>query len=219
MADAMDLGREFFRWEVATATAGAVLGINPFDQPNVQESKDNTNYYLRTFREQGGLPEEEPALEDNRLLFYTGTPAATGIATLAEFFRQYQPGDYLAVLAYLPENDEHTAAIDTLRQRARGALGIATTAGYGPRYLHSTGQLHKGGPDTGLFLMLTADEQRDALIPGESFTFGVFKQAQAMGDLEALRKHGRRVMRIHLGSSLIGLNRLNDMLEEALASG
>ncbi|RJQ47738.1 MAG: glucose-6-phosphate isomerase [Gaiellales bacterium] len=216
LEDAMDLGREFMRWEVATATAGAVLGINPFDQPNVQESKDYTNLYLRNFREQGGLPEEEPALTEGHLQFYTETPSETAAATLAAFFSQAAPGDYLAVLAYLTESAAASAAIDAVRKRVRDALGIAATSGYGPRYLHSTGQLHKGGPGSGLYLLLTADEERDALIPGEPFTFAVFKQAQALGDLDALRKHGRRVLRVHLGPAGNGLSRLDELLGEAL---
>lgn len=217
MDDPMDLGREFMRWEVAVATAGAVLGINPFDQPNVQESKDNTNYYLRTFREQGGFPEPEPALVEGSLGFYTSAPAATATATLAEFLGQARPGDYLALLAYLTENDATVAAIGAIRRSIMGSLGIATTAGFGPRYLHSTGQLHKGGPGSGLFLMVTASEDRDALIPGETFTFGVFKQAQALGDLEALQKHGRRVLRVHLDSGAGGLPHLGRLVAEALA--
>ena len=216
MEDAMDLGREFMRWEVATATAGAVLGINPFDQPNVQESKNNTNFYLRTFREQGEFPEEEPELTAGLLHFYSGASANTAENVLADFFRQVQPGDYLAILAYLTETDSTSGAVDVIRRRVRDSLKIAVTAGYGPRYLHSTGQLHKGGPGSGLFLLLTTSEDKDALIPGETFTFGVFRQAQALGDLEALRKHGRRVMQIHLGSGASGLARLDELFSEVL---
>lgn len=219
MADPMDLGREFMRWEVATATAGAVLGINPFDQPNVQDSKDNTNFYLRTFREQGGFPEPEPSLVEGALGIYSDVPAATAAAALSGFLGQARPGDYLAILAYLTEDEKNTAALEAVRLRVMGSLKIVTTAGFGPRYLHSTGQLHKGGPGSGLFLLVTGNEDRDAPIPGETFTFGVFKQAQALGDLEALQKSGRRVLRVHLGSSSSGAARLEQLVDEALADG
>ncbi|MHB0914757.1 MAG: glucose-6-phosphate isomerase [Thermoleophilia bacterium] len=219
MADPMDLGREFMRWEVATATAGAVLGINPFDQPNVQDSKDNTNFYLRTFREQGGFPEPEPSLVEGALGIYSDVPAATAAAALSGFLGQARPGDYLAILAYLTEDEKNTAALEAVRLRVMGSLKIVTTAGFGPRYLHSTGQLHKGGPGSGLFLLVTGNEDRDAPIPGETFTFGVFKQAQALGDLEALKKSGRRVLRVHLGSSSSGAARLEQLVDEALADG
>lgn len=219
MEDPMDLGREFMRWEVATATAGAVLGINPFDQPNVQSSKDNTNFYLRTFREQGGFPEPEPSLVEGPLAVYSDVPATTAADALSGFLGQARPGDYLAILAYLAEDEKNIAALEAVRRRVMNSLKIATTAGFGPRYLHSTGQLHKGGPDTGLFLLVTGNENRDAPIPGETFTFGVFKQAQALGDLESLQKSGRRVLRIHLGSSSIGAVRLEQLVDEALANG
>jgi glucose-6-phosphate isomerase len=216
MRDPMDLGREFFRWEVATATAGKVLGINPFDQPNVQESKDNTNANLGIFRDRGEFDEGEPSLSAGALSFYTDSTADTAADVLAEFFAMAREGDYLAILAYLEENEATTTGMDKIRRRVRDSFKVAVTAGYGPRYLHSTGQLHKGGPNTGLFLVLTANEDRDAPIPGEPFTFGVFKQAQALGDLEALRKHDRRVMRIHLGSAGNGLFQLEQLIEEAL---
>jgi glucose-6-phosphate isomerase len=216
MRDRMDLGREFFRWEIATATAGAVLDINPFDQPNVQESKDNTNTNLRVFREQGEFDEGEPTHSLGTLSLFADPAAESAAAALGGFLAQSRDGDYLAILAYLEESDATTAAIDAIRRRVRKSLGIATTAGYGPRYLHSTGQLHKGGPNSGIFLVLTNNEDRDAPIPGEPFTFGVFKQAQALGDLESLKKHGRRVMRIHLGSAGNGVMRLEQLVEEVL---
>jgi transaldolase/glucose-6-phosphate isomerase len=220
LKDRWDLGQEFFRWEIATATAGAILGINAFDQPNVQESKNNTNRLLALVREQGRLPEEEPTLAEGPLSFYTQDGGATAAAALARFLRQAQPGDYLALLAYLPEEAATGRALQAMRLSLRDHLKLATTLGYGPRYLHSTGQLHKGGPNTGLFLLLTADDREDAQVPGRPCTFGVFKKAQALGDLEALRQHGRRVLRIHLGADLPqGLAKLSQVVHAALTGG
>jgi transaldolase/glucose-6-phosphate isomerase len=218
MEDRLDLGQEFFRWEVATATAGAVLGINPFDQPNVQESKDNTNRLLAVVREKGQLPEEKPSVIEGPLQLYFQDSAPTAAAALSRFLNQARPGDYLALLAYFREGAATEVALTAIRRQLRDRLHLATTLGYGPRYLHSTGQLHKGGPNTGLFLELTADNQEDAQVPGRPCTFGIFKQAQALGDLEALRQHGRRVMRLHLGADVgQGLAKLGEAVAAVLA--
>ncbi len=218
--DRMDLAQEFFRWEVATATAGAILGINPFDQPNVQESKENTNRLLALVRDQGRLPEEEPDFREDPLSFTIPEGGRTAGEALARFLGQAHPGDYLALMAYLTENPATNRALQNLRVRLRDRLRLATTVGYGPRFLHSTGQLHKGGPNTGLFLQLTADPSEDVAVPGQPYTFGTFKAAQAQGDLEALRKHGRRVMRIHMGSNAAkGLAALEHAIDAALAAG
>jgi len=220
MDDPIDLGGEFLRWEIATATAGAVLGINAFDQPNVQESKDNTDRLLELVRKSGRLPEEPPDLVDGRLGLYGDRPEDTVAGTLARFFGQARPGDYVALLAYLTETPEHDRALQAFRRLIRAGTRLATTRGYGPRYLHSTGQYHKGGPNTGLFIQLTADDLEDAQVPGAPYTFGVFKRAQALGDLEALTRHGRRVVRVHLGRDAgEGLGQLGDALRIALASG
>jgi transaldolase / glucose-6-phosphate isomerase len=216
MDDLLDLGQEFFRWEIATATAGAVLGINAFDQPNVQESKDNTNRLLRLVRDQGRLPEDRAALREGFLTFYGERAAATIAETLAQFFGQAHPGDYVALQAYLPETVETEQVLRAIRVSLRDRLHLATTSGYGPRFLHSTGQFHKGGPNSGLFLQLTAADKEDVPIPGEPYSFGVFKQAQAQGDLEALRKHGRRVMRIHMSDLTRGLPALEEAMLTAL---
>ena len=191
LADRSDLGQEFFRWEVATATAGAVLGLNPFDQPNVQESKDNTNRLLEKASHDGALPSEESS--------------AISAEVFGEFLAQAHPGDYLSLLAYLPETEATNKALQIIRVQLRDALKLATTVGYGPRYLHSTGQFHKGGPNSGLFVMLTADDSTDVAIPGKPFGFSVFKRAQALGDFEALKKHGQHVVRIHLSDVAKGL--------------
>jgi len=217
MEDRFDLGQEFFRWELATATAGAILGINPFDQPNVQESKDNTNRLLTHIRETGKLHLPPPALEEGPLRFYAMKAAPSAQQCLKAFFSQARPGDYISLQAYVPETPAMTESLQAIRQRLRDTRGLATTLGYGPRFLHSTGQFHKGGPNTGLFLQLTADDFEDAPIPGTPYTFGIFRQAQAQGDLEALRKHRRRVLRIHLGSNALGgLEALSQVLKEAL---
>jgi glucose-6-phosphate isomerase len=229
MHDPLDLGQEFFRWEIATAAAGAVLGINAFDQPNVQESKDNTNRLLGVVRTQGRLPEEEPTLSEGRLRIYAGAGTADGrrgagrgdgaVAVLTRFLEQARPGNYVAFQAYLTESAPTDRALARLRLRVRDKTRLATTVGYGPRYLHSTGQYHKGGPNTGLFLQLTADDAVDADVPGAPYTFGVFKRAQAQGDLEALRAHGRRVLRVHLGADVVrGLEDLDAAVAAALAA-
>ncbi|MFQ6029400.1 MAG: glucose-6-phosphate isomerase, partial [Dehalococcoidia bacterium] len=181
LKDRYDLGAEFFRWEFATAVAGAVLDIHPFDQPNVQGAKDQTDAVLAQYQSSGSLPEMEST------------------STLPELLRQLKAGDYLAIMAYLPETPEFLAAIESLRQRVMERYGVATTFGFGPRFLHSTGQLHKGGPDSGVFLQLTADHPQDITTPGKPFTFQVLADAQALGDLQALQNLGRRAARIHLG--------------------
>jgi glucose-6-phosphate isomerase len=213
----LDLGAEFLRWEIATAAAGSILGINAFDQPNVQESKDNTNRLLDVVRREGRLPEPSPTQRDGALAFYADGPDAGGAATLARFFDERRPGGYIAILAYLPESPDTQRRLQAIRVRLRDAARLATTLGYGPRYLHSTGQYHKGGPANGLFLLITADDARDAAVPGEPYTFGVFKRAQALGDLEALRRHGQRALRVHLqGPVDAGLGRLDELMAQAV---
>jgi transaldolase/glucose-6-phosphate isomerase len=217
--DLLDLGQEFFRWEIATATAGAILGINAFNQPNVQESKDNTDRLLAIVRDRGKLPEEKPSLIKDPLKLYIDEKAKTVPETLKRFLAQARSGDYLAVMAYMIENPANDEALQDIRIMLQDRLHITTTLGYGPRFLHSTGQFHKGGPNTGLFLQLTADDVEDVPIPGVPYTFGIFKRAQALGDLEALQKHGRRVGRIHLGSDINrGLAVLKEDLKAALQS-
>jgi len=202
LEDGLDIGAEFFRWELATATVGAIMGINVFDEPNVQESKDNTNRLLKEVQERGRLFEEEPSLIQDNLALYTQEPGSTMAKTMARFLSQARRGDYIAIQAYLTENPATEKALQAIRMYLRDQLHLATTVGYGPRFLHSTGQLHKGGPNTGLFIQLTADDLEDAPVPGKPYTFGILKRAQALGDLEALRKHGRRVVRIHLGADV-----------------
>ncbi len=218
--DLLDLGQEFFRWEIATATAGAILGINAFNQPNVQESKDNTNRLLATVRDRGKLPEAKPSLIEDPLKLYFAEKATTVPETLKLFLVQARVGDYISLMAYITEDKATQQALQDIRLLLQDHMHIATTLGYGPRFLHSTGQFHKGGPNTGLFIQLTADDVKDVPIPGAPYTFGIFKQAQALGDMEALQKHGRRVGRIHLGSDITrGLSVLKEDLMSALQSG
>ena len=217
MEDLFDLAGQFFLWEVATATAGSLLGINPFDQPNVQESKDNTNQLLASVRERGALPEQRSVLYEDGLEFYAERGEASAKDLLKAFLSQGRADSYLAIQAYLAETPETVTGLQRLRTLIRDRLHMATTVGFGPRFLHSTGQLHKGGPNTGLFLQLTADDAVDAPIPGQPYTFGTFKRAQALGDLEALKKHSRRTLRIHLGADAgSGLEKLFASADKAV---
>ncbi len=186
-----DLGYQFFIWEFATAVAGALMGINAFDQPNVQESKDNTNRVLREYEAAGRLPAVEEV-----------SPGESAGEALGELLREAQPGDYIALMAYLPRTADHDAALSAWRVALRDHLRLATTLGYGPRFLHSTGQLHKGGPDSGRFIQLVSDDPEDVPIPEARYTFSTLKQAQAIGDLQALLDHGRGAVRIRLGADI-----------------
>lgn len=205
LKDKLELGGEFLRWEIATATAGALLGIDAFDQPNVQESKDNTNRLLGQFKSEGKLPDESPQVSTDAIHFYGQAPAAGDSAEdfLAAFLGQRKPNeDYVALMAYLEPTTEHDDALKAIRMSLRDGLCVATTLGYGPRFLHSTGQLHKGGPNHGLFIQITADDAMDVPIPGEPYSFSVLKRAQALGDLQSLQSKNRRVIRIHLATNV-----------------
>ncbi|MDF0643803.1 MAG: bifunctional transaldolase/phosoglucose isomerase [Nitrospira sp.] len=217
LEDPLDLGQEFFRWEMATAAAGAILGINPFDQPSVQESKDNTERLLASVGQGGRLPEESPTLVEGPLAVYAPEPGGSASDLLRRFFQRARAGDYVALLAYLTERPDIEQQLHMIRELLRDRLRIATTVGYGPRYLHSTGQFHKGGSNTGLFLHITAEEASDISIPDRPYTFGQLKRAQALGDLESLRKHGRRVLRVHMREDVSGgLAALFQTIESAL---
>lgn len=215
--DVYDLGAEFFTWELATAFAGWRLGINPFDQPNVQESKDATKALLEKYKSDGRLPEQNAAASDGQLSIYATGASGSVEEVLRTLCAQIKPGDYVALLAYLEETVEHTAALQEIRVSVREATKVATTMGYGPRFLHSTGQLHKGGPDSGVFIQITAPDKVDFPIPGEAYTFSVLKDAQALGDFQSLLAHGRRAIRVDLGNDVAtGLQSLRRMLVEAL---
>lgn len=215
LADPLDVGQDFFRWEAATAVAGHLMGVNPFDEPNVQESKDNTAALLQTYQAEGALPDETPAVVAGALSLYGDCREQTVAEALRAFLGKVEPGDYLALMAYLPQDDAVACRLDAIRHAIRAATGAGTTVGYGPRFLHSTGQLHKGGPKTAMCLQLTADIDADVPIPGAPYSFGTFIRAQALGDMRALQRHGRRVLRVHLGPECeSGLAALQQALTE-----
>jgi transaldolase/glucose-6-phosphate isomerase len=212
--DLLSLGQEFFRWEMATATVGIILGINPFDQPNVQESKDNAKHLLKTLVEQGLLINEESVVDEDGLSYYGIETGHSFAECLDRFLGQAREGDYIALQAYFPEEPETEKILQAIRHHMRDVFHVATTVGYGPRFLHSTGQYHKGGPNRGLFVQLTGDDLEDEYIPERGYTLGQIKHAKALGDMQALRKHGRRVIRIHLGEDVLaGLSTLLSKLE------
>jgi glucose-6-phosphate isomerase len=214
----LDLGATFFVWEFATAVASALLHIDAFDQPNVQESKDNTKRLLEEFVSKGALPQAAPLVEDGALKLY-GEDRSLGStldAAIAAHLRKVQAGDYVAITQYFAETPEAEALVQQLRLAIRAKTRAAVTTGYGPRFLHSTGQLHKGGANSGVFLQLTAEDAQDVAIPHEPFGFSVLKQAQALGDLESLVKHGRRALRVDLGTNVnTGLRRLLEAVQRA----
>jgi transaldolase/glucose-6-phosphate isomerase len=223
LADPLDLGQEFLRWEIATAVAGNILEINAFDQPNVQESKDNTKRLLKIATEQGFLPEEDPVVSDGALQLFTEISGEKAGKTIVEALNHWlsmgYPDYYIAIMAYLMESPETEAKLQEIRLHLRDSQKLATTLGYGPRFLHSTGQYHKGGPNNGLFLQLTAKDAVQVPIPGRPYDFGTFKQAEALGDFQALQRHARRVIRIDLGADpLNGLARLRQLMDEVVFS-
>ncbi len=215
LTDAYDLGAEFFRWEVATAIACVVLGVNAFDQPDVQDSKDRTKTKISAYSESKHFDEGQPSWEKGGMRVFSTMPL-TGNSLeelLQVFLAAAHEGDYIAINAYLPRNPEMAAALADLRLQIRAKTGCATTLGFGPRFLHSTGQLHKGGPDSGLFLQITADPTEDLEIPEQSMSFGTLERAQALGDYEALSVRGRRILRLNLPSPK-NINLLVDALND-----
>jgi glucose-6-phosphate isomerase/transaldolase/glucose-6-phosphate isomerase len=205
MRDRLDLGAEMFRWELATAIAGSVLGVVPFDQPNVEEIKENTQRLLQSYQSEGRLPEVD------------AVPAAEAGPAVAELLGQARQNGYFAALAFTGRSRTSEASLARIRSRVRDASRLATTAGYGPRYLHSTGQLHKGGPPTGVFLQIVQHEGKDVEVPGEPYSFATLKQAQALGDLQSLQSRGYPVLRVSIGrSAAAGWKALADSVEQAL---
>jgi transaldolase/glucose-6-phosphate isomerase len=202
ISDAYALGAEFYRWEIATAFTCAVLEVNSFDQPDVQDNKTRTANKVDAYSQYNTLEEEIPVFVNNNICIYSNLNLAytSPTNTLQDFLGAARSGDYVAINAYLPRNTETEAALKDLRLAIREKTGSATTVGFGPRFLHSTGQLHKGGPDSGLFLQITADAVEDLEIPGQKMTFGVLERAQSMGDYEALAARNRRILRLHLSS-------------------
>ncbi len=224
LMDALDLGAEFYQWEFATAVAGHVMGIDPFDQPNVQESKDNTKRLLAEYTSNGRLQEQILIACDDELKVFTDKMNREALASEDETFdgvihahlARVKPGDYIAITEYIDETRNHDVLLLELRMALRARTHAATTVGYGPRFLHSTGQLHKGGPDTGVFIQITSEDAEDVRIPDEKFTFGVLKQAQALGDFESLTARNRRAIRLDLGGDIEeGLRRLIAIVRSA----
>lgn len=227
--DVMDLGAGFFRWEFATAVAGAVLGIHTFDQPDVEASKIATKALTSAYEASGSLPAEKPFFAEGGLELFTDarnaatlTKAAGSNATLASVLRalveQTKAGDYFGVLAYVDMNAKNVETLNKLRTEVRDTRRVATVLGFGPRFLHSTGQAYKGGPNTGVFLQITANDAADLPVPGSKYTFGVVKSAQARGDFQVLSERGRRCLRVHVtGDVGQGLAHLAQAMHQALA--
>jgi glucose-6-phosphate isomerase len=228
LSDTYDIGQEFFRWEFATAVAGAILGINPFNQPDVEASKVATRALTSRYEETGSFPEESPIAEaDGLKLFADERNAAelreaAGDASLAAILGAHigriSSRDYVALLAYVEMNEPHVEQLQAIRHQVRDSRRVATCLGFGPRFLHSTGQAYKGGPDTGVFLQITCDDAADLPVPGRKYSFGVVKAAQAGGDFEVLAERGRRALRVHLGVDVLaGLKKLRELVASALA--
>ncbi|MYD94950.1 MAG: transaldolase, partial [Chloroflexi bacterium] len=213
--DPHDLGAHFLTWELATAVAGSLLDINPFDQPSVAESKDNTDRVLGQITA-SGAPFDIPAGPRANGVLAAGSQAPDLTAALTGWLSSVHAGDYISIQAYLDRTSAHDAGLRSIQALLRDALHRAVTLGYGPRFLHSTGQLHKGGPDTGVFLQITADHQVDVEVPGRGYSFGTLIDAQAIGDLESLAARERRRLRLHLTDSSTDLETVASALRTAL---
>jgi hypothetical protein len=228
MADIYDLGAEFFRWEIATAVAGSILGINAFNQPDVEASKIATRNLTTEYEKTGSLPAETPVVEDGGIKLFTDEKnaaelarAAGGDKSLAGYLKAHLGrigvGDYFAVLGYIQMNAAHEKALHGMRHAVRDKKHVATCLGFGPRFLHSTGQAYKGGPNSGVFLQVTCDDSVELPVPGQKYTFGTVKAAQARGDFQVLAERGRRALRVHLRDVESGLAMLASAVEKALA--
>jgi transaldolase/glucose-6-phosphate isomerase len=227
MPDIYDLGAEFFRWEIATAVAGAIIGINAFNQPDVEASKLATRSLTSEYEKTGALPSEKPFFEDSGIKLFSDEKNAAELAKLATgkslaaylkaHLSRIKAGDYFAVLGYIQMNAEHEQALQEMRHAVRDSKHVATCLGFGPRFLHSTGQAYKGGPNTGVFLQITCDDSVQLPVPGQKYTFGIVKAAQARGDFQVLAERGRRALRVHVAGDLkAGLAKLQSMVQAAL---
>ena len=228
ISDPYDLGAEFFRWEIATAVAGSIIGINAFNQPDVEASKIATRNLTSEYEKTGSLPPEKPILEDAGAKLFTDeknaaelAKAAGGDNSLAGYLKAHlsriKAGDYFAVLGYIQMNAENEQSLQSIRHSVRDKKHVATCLGFGPRFLHSTGQAYKGGPNSGVFLQITCDDSVELPVPGQKYTFGIVKAAQARGDFQVLAERGRRALRVHLGSNLkAGLATLHSAVQKAL---
>jgi transaldolase / glucose-6-phosphate isomerase len=227
MNDIYGLGQEFFRWEIATAVAGSIIGINPFDQPDVEASKTATRKLTDEYERTGSLPNETPMFEGEGVKLFADEKNSTALnravrdRSLTEYLRAHlnrlAQNDYFALLAYVEMNETHEHHLQSVRHEVRAARREATCLGFGPRFLHSTGQAYKGGPNTGVFLQMTCDDANDLPVPGQKYTFGLVKAAQARGDFQVLAERGRRALRVHLGKDVSeGLAKLSAALNAAL---
>jgi transaldolase / glucose-6-phosphate isomerase len=225
ITDRYHIGQEFFRWEIATAVAGAILGINPFDQPDVEASKEKTRDLTAAYERSGELPQEAAFFAEGGITLFADennrnalAKAATLVGYLKAHFKRVSAGDYCAILAYVERNKLHNDALQDIREAIRDRNRVATCLGFGPRFLHSTGQAYKGGPNTGVFLQITCDDANDLQVPDQKYTFGIVKAAEARGDFEVLAERGRRVLRVHLGAHVAaGLTTLREAVRQALA--
>src|SRR5581483_8816479 len=223
------LGEEFFRWEIATAAAGSVLGINAFNQPDVEASKVATRKLTTEFEHTGRLPAEKAIFAADGIRLFADEANAgelkrlqRGGESLAGYLKAHlsrlSPGDYFALLAYIEMNSRHEERLQAIRHRVRDSKRVATCLGFGPRFLHSTGQAYKGGPNTGVFLQVTCEDAEDLLVPGQNYTFGVVKAAQARGDFQVLSERGRRALRVHFEKDVAtALERLAAALADSYA--
>jgi transaldolase/glucose-6-phosphate isomerase len=218
------LGQEFFRWEIATAVAGSIIGINAFNQPDVEASKVETRKLTSEYESTGSLPAESPFFAAKEAKLFADPKNATALSggkTLGDILKAHLSrigtGDYFAVLGYIPMSAETEATLQSIRTSVRDAKKVATCLGFGPRFLHSTGQAYKGGPNSGVFLQITCDDASDLSVPGQKYTFGVVKAAQARGDFAVLAERGRRALRVHLGKNLkSGLRSLSQAVSQGL---
>ena len=229
ISDIYDLGQELFRWEIATAVAGSIIGINAFNQPDVEASKIATRNLTTEYEKTGSLPTEKPIFDSGGFKLFTDSKNADVLAkaegndnSLVGYLRAHlsrlAPGDYFALLAFIQMNREHESQLQELRHIVRDKKRVATCLGFGPRFLHSTGQAYKGGPNSGVFLQVTCDDAADLPVPGQKYTFGVVKAAQARGDFQVLTDRGRRALRVHLGKDVnSALATLTATVREALS--
>jgi transaldolase/glucose-6-phosphate isomerase len=219
-----NLGQEFFRWEIATAVAGSVIGINAFNQPDVEASKIETKKLTSQYETTGSLPPESPFFEGSGVKLFADDKNAAAVrgATLADVLKAHlsrlKAGDYFGVLGYITMNAANEKSLQAIRHAVRDKKKVATVLGFGPRFLHSTGQAYKGGPNSGVFLQITCDDAKDLPVPGQKYTFGVVKAAQARGDFAVLAERGRRALRVHLGKNVkSGLSTLTKAVQKAIA--
>jgi len=230
VADAYDLGQEFFRWEIATAVAGSIAGINPFNQPDVEASEIATKQLTSEYERMGTLPLETPLLEEEGIKLFTDGMNAVVLKktvghdqSIAGYLKAHlnriTRHDYFALLAYIEMNGQHEEQLQAIRHLVLDKKHAATVLGFGPRFLHSTGQAYKGGPNSGVFLQITCDDDADIPVPFQKYTFGIVKAAQARGDFKVLADRGRRVLRVHFGKDVMaGLGKLRQLVEHALST-